>query len=133
MPDAYAPIDTLRQEVGLNQDNGASLRAEPVFTSFPASLDGAAKISGRIPFRVSDTQIITASNHATAAWAPKNDEPLVYITFGTIAASSSDRHVIYQNTLSAVKELSIQALLTTGNDMDASALGIIPNNVTVKP
>ena len=54
---AYEPIDTLRQEVGLDPENGASLRAEPVFTSFPSSLDGAVNIAGQAPFRVGSTQI----------------------------------------------------------------------------
>ncbi|MCX7347440.1 MAG: hypothetical protein NTU78_17225, partial [Alphaproteobacteria bacterium] len=35
-----APLDTLREEAGLAPDNGATLRAEPAFTSFPPSLDG---------------------------------------------------------------------------------------------
>jgi len=129
---AYEPIDTLRQEVGLSPENGASLRAEPVFTSFPSSLDGAAKIAGQAPFRVGSTQFKKTKGRTTAAWVPKDGEKLLYITFGTIAASSSDRHIVYRNALSSVKELPVRALLTTGPDMEASALDPIPENAIVE-
>ena len=132
MPKAYVSIDALHQEVRLRPDNGASLRAEPVFTSFPSSLDGVVKVTGQTPFRVAATQVITASDQATAAWKPKDGERLVYITFGTIAGSSSDRHVIYRNVMSSVEDLSIRVLLTTGRGMEASALGTIPRDVTVR-
>lgn len=50
---ATAPLDTIRQEARLDPDNGAALRAEPAFTSFPPSLDGNTLAAGaRAPFRV---------------------------------------------------------------------------------
>ncbi|MGI9569094.1 MAG: glycosyltransferase [Desulfobulbia bacterium] len=127
-----AAIDILRQEANLSLDNGASLRAEPVFTAFPYSLDGAAKTDGKVPFRIGRLQDITISTQTAPAWAPKDGEKIVYITFGTIAASSSDRHAVYRSALSAIEGLPIRALLTTGPGMEVSSLGAIPGNVTVE-
>jgi MGT family glycosyltransferase len=132
MSKANAAIDNLRQETGLTLDNGASLRAEPVFTAFPSSLDGAAKTEGKVPFRVGGSPAITTSSLTAPAWAPKEGEELIYITFGTIAASSSDRHAVYRTVLNALEGLPIRALPTTGPGMKVSALGSIPNNVTVE-
>ena len=50
------PIDRLRQGAGLPPDEGASLRSEPIFSSFPASLDGPAGEAQRVPFRVAPTR-----------------------------------------------------------------------------
>lgn len=129
---AYDSIDSLRQEIGLDQDNGESLRTEPVFTSFPSSLDGDVKSSGQSPFRVGGPTNAPIPERLDAEWIPKRGEQLVYITFGTIAASESDRHVVYQNALSSVEQLPVRALLTTGPDMEASTLDPIPDNVTVE-
>jgi UDP:flavonoid glycosyltransferase YjiC (YdhE family) len=128
---AYPAIDSLRQNFGLNSDNGKSLRDEPVFTSFPASLDGAT-LAGMAPFRVGRPQPTTSLIQTVPAWVPKNNEVFIYITFGTIAGSSLDRLPVYRATISAVEDLPIRVLLTTGPNMDISALGTIPNNVTVE-
>ena len=46
-----APLDALRTQLGLAPDQGASLRNEPVFSSFPASLDAVVSSPMRPPFR----------------------------------------------------------------------------------
>lgn len=127
-----APIDELRTRVGLAADQGASLRAEPVFSSFPASLDVVAAGSPlRPPFRARVVE--HAPNAAPAAWAPAGDpRPLIYITFGTIAGTVAHIRSIYQTSLDAVADLPVRALLTTGRGMDADALGAIPTNVHVE-
>ena len=129
---AYPAIDSLRQKAGLDPDNGASLRNEPVFTSFPLLLDGAATATGKKPFRVGESITITSTTEAVSAWMPKESEELVYITFGTIVGASSDRISIYKQTISAVEALPIRALLTTGPNLDISELGTIPNNLNVE-
>ncbi|HXU82927.1 MAG TPA: glycosyltransferase [Polyangia bacterium] len=124
------PIDRLRQDAGLPPDEGASLGSEPVFTAFPASLDGPAGESQRAPFR---SRPRDDGPTADGTWATGDGRPLVYITFGTIAGGVQSAHAAYRAALDAVAELPVSALLTTGRGLPADALGTIPANVRVEP
>ncbi|MES1166238.1 MAG: glycosyltransferase [Verrucomicrobiota bacterium] len=127
-----APLDALRVAAGLPADGGASLRAEAVFSSFPASLDRVPDSSPmQAPVRVRAVE--TAPSAAPAAWAPEGDpRPLVYITFGTIVGTVSHLRSVYRTALDAVADLPVRALLTTGRGLEPGALGAIPANVHVE-
>jgi hypothetical protein len=127
-----APVDALRTSAGLAPDEGASLRAEAVFSSFPASVD-VESIGTRMqsPFRARVVE--EAPSSAPAAWAPADDlRPLVYITFGSIVGSMPELRSIYSTALEAVADLPVRALLTTGKGLEPGALGAIPPNVHVE-
>jgi UDP:flavonoid glycosyltransferase YjiC (YdhE family) len=127
-----APIDALRTAAGLPADDGASLRAEAVFSSFPASLDRVPDGSRmRAPLRA--RVVDAAPSSAPVAWAPVEDpRPLVYITFGTIVGSTPHLRSVYRTSLDAVADLPVRALLTTGRGLEPGALGAIPDNVHVE-
>jgi len=127
-----APIDSLRALAGLPPDRGASLRAEAVFSSFPASVDGVAGGSRmRAPFRARVVE--DPPTAAPVAWAPAGDpRPLVYITFGSIIGTMPDQRSIYRTALDAVADLPVRALLTTGRALEIDRLGAIPANVWVE-
>jgi UDP:flavonoid glycosyltransferase YjiC (YdhE family) len=131
-PNVAAPLDALRASVGLAPDAGAALSAEPVFSSFPASLDIAPASSRmRAPFRA--RVIDEAPSSTLAAWAAADDaRPLVYITFGSIIGGIERFRSIYRMALDAVAELPVRALLTTGKGLDPASLGAIPANVHVE-
>jgi UDP:flavonoid glycosyltransferase YjiC (YdhE family) len=124
-------VDELRTRWGLAPDAGASMRAEAVFSSFPASLDRVPAGSPmRAPFRVRAVE--DAPSTAPAPWAPAGDpRPLVYITFGTIVGTMADVRSIYRTSLESIADLPVRALLTTGYGFEANALGAIPGNVHV--
>jgi UDP:flavonoid glycosyltransferase YjiC (YdhE family) len=126
------PITALRALAGLPPDKGASLRAEPVFSSFPASLDRVPSASPmQPPFRA--RVIDEAPSSAPAVWAKSDDpRPLVYITFGTIIGTNALGRSIYRTSLEAVANLPVRALLTTGQDLDPDVLGAIPPNAHVQ-
>ena len=126
-----APLDALRALSGLSPDEGASMRTEAVFSSFPASLDCVPAGSPmRAPFRA--RVVDDAPGSADARWVPAEDgRPLVYITFGTIVGTMADARSIYRTALDAVADLRVRALLTTGRGFDVGALGEIPSNVHV--
>ncbi|HXI59370.1 MAG TPA: glycosyltransferase [Polyangia bacterium] len=136
------PMDNLRRGVGLPPDGAAFLRTEPVFSAFPASLDDPpAPDAGApmpVPFRVGTPDEAPASQArttpvATPLWAAAGDSrPLVYVTFGTIAASSPGFRAIYRTALDAIAGLPVRALLTTGRGLDGGTLGTIPANVHVE-
>ena len=126
-------LDEFRAACGLPGDGGASLRAEPIFTAFPAFLDGNADAVGwRAPFRSREPGAPTPPSKTSPAWAPRDGEPLIYITFGTVSGSSERAKATYRAALEAVSALPVRALLTTGPVMDPKALGPIPANVAVE-
>jgi len=126
-------LDALRGVAGLGPDGGAALRAEKVFTAFPASLDGdAAAPGGRVPFRVAGSRGGPVSTKDTPDWAAKNGLPFLYVTLGTVSGRSERVRAAYREILEAIGTLPVSALLTTGPVMTAEALGTVPDNVTVK-
>jgi UDP:flavonoid glycosyltransferase YjiC (YdhE family) len=129
---AIEPIDALRRHAGLAADAGAALRAEPVFTAFPPSLDGTgAERQLHAPLRIRMADETPSS--ATPYWAPADDGTLlIYITFGTIVGGMADARSIYRTSLEAVASLPVRALLTTGPGIEHDMLGPIPANVRVE-
>ena len=126
-------LDALRRVAGLSPDGGAALRAEKVFTAFPASLDtDAAAPSGQVPFRVSGSRGVPVSAKETSDWAAKNRLPFLYVTLGTVSGRSERVRAAYREILEAIGTLPVSALLTTGPVMTTEALGTVPDNVTVK-
>ena len=133
---AAEPVDTLRRAAGLAVDEGASLDAEPIFTSFPESFEGRTQSAGsRMIYRVGQGKGAppSTSPSTSTAWQPDGDGvPFVYITFGTVATTMPDALSFYQTAIAAVAQLPVRALLTTGRGFDVHALGAIPANVRVE-
>ena len=130
---AAAPVDIIRREAGLEPDDGASLRAAPAFTSFPASLDGDAPCAGGLPpFRVRAPKDTVDPKKSPPTWALDDRLPLFFITLGTLAAGTPETHAVYRAALEAIAALPVRALLSTGAAMDPEVLGTIPANVTVE-
>jgi UDP:flavonoid glycosyltransferase YjiC (YdhE family) len=129
---AAEPIDSLRQAVGLTPDQGATLRAEDVFTSFPESFEGRADAEVLRPaYRVGPVKAVPPAT--SSAWEPSADGlPLVYITFGTVATALPEARQLYQTAMAAVSDLPVRALLTTGRGFDLGILGTVPANVRVE-
>jgi UDP:flavonoid glycosyltransferase YjiC (YdhE family) len=128
------PLDMLRSEQGLDRDNGEALRRERSFTAFPASLDGTGEEAGwGAPFRSRERKVSDPAGGPRPAWAAREGEAFVYITFGTVSGRSEKARSAYVAAVAAVAELPVCALLTTGPVMDPKALGTIPDNVTVLP
>jgi len=126
-------LDALRGVAGLGPDGGAALRAEQVFTAFPASLDGdAAAAGGRVPLRVAGSRGAAVSTQEAPNWAAKKGLPFLYVTLGTVSGRSERVRAAYREILEALGTLPVSALLTTGPVMTAEALGTVPDNVTVK-
>ena len=126
--------DLLRQIVGLKPDHGAALLAEPVFCAFPESMDpDEVKANRPRTFRVGQRSSPAAAvSDALPRWVPRNGEPLIYVTFGTVSGRSEKAQATYRRALDAVGTLPVRALLTTGPVMQAGLLGTIPDNVFVE-
>jgi UDP:flavonoid glycosyltransferase YjiC (YdhE family) len=126
-------IDDLRETTGLAPDGGASLCTEPVFTAFPTAL-GETRIANDAPapFVVQMPSVEVRTDAPTPAWAPRNGETFLYMTFGTVSGTTDRERAVYRTALDAVADLPVQVLLTTGPNMAEHPLGDIPPNVIVE-
>ena len=130
VPHMAEAVDLLRARIGMARDTGGAMRAEPVFTAFPASIeDPAVVLAGRAPFRARTPE---SPLNANDRWTSSGGKSLVYITFGTIAGGSPQTQTVYRAALEAVRELPVRTLLTTGPAMPLDALGVVPRNVEVE-
>lgn len=103
----------------------ARIAESPYLTCFPESLDPPRFPVSR--FRAPATQ--TAAQPRTDRWI-EDDGPLVYVSFGSVAAATPFAAVVYAKALDAVSALPVRVLLTTGgNDLE---LGVVPANVQVE-
>ncbi|MDQ3162180.1 MAG: glycosyltransferase [Actinomycetota bacterium] len=103
----------------------ARINESPYLTCYPASVDPA-------PFEVSRFREPATERHAQALpdWCPGDDQPLVYVSFGSVAATVPPAMQAYASVLEAVAELPVRVLLSTGgHDL---ALGDVPANVHVE-
>ena len=122
-----AALARLREDHGLRIPEAG---AETRFTLLPPRLEHPAHPGphGVHRFREHDAP----TNGAAAAWLPPNDDPLVYLTFGTAAPQMGFFPDLYRAAIDALAPLPINLLVTTGRDRDPAALGSVPANVRVE-
>jgi len=67
-------------------------------------------------------------------WWPGNDDPLVYLTFGSVAAANHLPYfpALYRAAIDALAPLPVRVLLTIGDERDHAELGPLPANVHVE-
>jgi UDP:flavonoid glycosyltransferase YjiC (YdhE family) len=100
--------------------------ATPYITRFPASMDPSAFPS---------TWRYRGGGGAAAPlprWWANDDDPLVYLTFGTVAGGESGRAPLLRDALDEISPLGVRVLVTTGPGTDPSDLGRVPANVRVR-
>lgn len=104
----------------------------PVFTIVPPSLDGggAPARDGRRVVR-HRAGAGTGAGRLPAAWG-NPEHPLVYVTFGTVAAGMADLADLYRSALAALAGLPVRVLLTTGRGGGAGTAGPVPANAHVE-
>lgn len=88
---------------------GARITATPYLTFFPSSLDSDRELSPTHRFRIPQAAPAPLPDH----WSG-DDRPLVYVTFGSVAASVPWAAPIYEVAVEAVADLPARVLLTTG-------------------
>jgi UDP:flavonoid glycosyltransferase YjiC (YdhE family) len=101
------------------------IAASSYLTYFPPSVDPA-------PFDVTRIRhpAVEAEHRPLPDWWPGVDGPLVYVSFGSVAATFPPAAQVYARALEAVAELPVRVLLSTGgNDVE---LGEVPANVHVE-
>ncbi|MES1193360.1 MAG: hypothetical protein ABUM26_03475, partial [Solirubrobacterales bacterium] len=96
---ATPALDAQRAELGLPADPaGNRLRETPYFTMVPALLDDAPATPAQVSRFRQDDQVLDAGSSAPLPdWWPGNTDPLVYLSFGSVAGAS---HIPYFPALS---------------------------------
>ena len=128
---ARGPVDVIRQAEGLPADpDGHALRDSTWLSTFPRGLD-----EGRMPdmHRFHDPAWDEEPKELPEWWPGRGDQPLVYVTFGSVAGQFPQALPAYGVALSAVADLPVRVLLTVGRDLDPGALPDTPDNVHVEP
>jgi hypothetical protein len=127
---AAGAIDAIRQAQGLPSDPSAErLRSSPYLSLFPESLDEGAQPDTR---RFHDPAWEQPPGGLPAWWPGREEQPLVYVTFGSVAGSFPQALRVYDVALRAVAELPVRVLLTVGRDLDLEALPEPPDNVRIE-
>jgi UDP:flavonoid glycosyltransferase YjiC (YdhE family) len=126
---AAGAVDELRAELGLAPDPEArALRDSPYLTLVPGALEAPSAGSPRAihRFRARD------GSGATAARWTRDARPVVYVTFGSVAALLGLYPRVYRAAIDALAGVPAQVLVTVGEDAEPAALGPLPPNVRVE-
>jgi UDP:flavonoid glycosyltransferase YjiC (YdhE family) len=122
------PLEEMRARVGLRPDpRGARLTSSPYLTQAPRSLE--------LPSGQPDTAWRFRAPLGAGSlpdWWPGNDDPLVYVSFGTAVPGTDDFLGLCRGTIDAVADMPIRVLLTVGEDHDPAGLGALPASVHVE-
>ena len=127
-PLVAAKLGPVREALGLRPDpEGDALARCPYLTLFPSSFEDPAA-SGPV-----DAHRYRDGHHRPMIGDRAAERPLVYVTFGTVAAGIP----LYAPALNAVvgalaAEPGIRVLVTVGHNADPAALGPLPAHVRVE-
>jgi UDP:flavonoid glycosyltransferase YjiC (YdhE family) len=134
-------LSELSTIAGLPPERGAELLLHgDSLTSVPAALDSGDLTLGESepePARGDQGRIwrfrtdAPAEARLPAAWG-NPDEPLVYVSYGSVTARQPEFAPIYDATLRALADLPIRVLMTTGLSLEPADLEPIPPNSHVE-
>ena len=131
---AAPAVDDARRALGLSPDpNGDRLRAAPYLTVVPEQLEHpAAAVTPTATHRFAHGQQPGGGCAPELPdWWPGNDDPLVYLSFGSVAAGAHMPYfpALYHAAIDVLAALPVRVLVTIGNDRDVEELGTLPANV----
>jgi UDP:flavonoid glycosyltransferase YjiC (YdhE family) len=125
------PLDRLRAEAGLPPDpHPERLWDEPRLTMAPRSLEDPSAPS---PLGTRRFREPARPARPLRDWWRGAGEPLVYVSFGSVAPGSGFFPGLYRSAIDALAELPIRVLMTVGTEVDPSELGPLPERVHVEP
>ena len=131
---AAPEVDKARAQLDLPRDPGGErLAAAPILTTIPQELEdptvGPSARTSRFRFEVG------AGAEELPNWWPGNEGPLVYLTFGSVAAGAHLPYypALYRSAIAALAPLAVRVLVTVGDaERELEELGEVPPNVHVE-
>ena len=128
---ARPALNGFRTELGLPDDPEAErILTSPYLTLVPPALEGPTVPGPRqaVRFRAGDPGPLTPLPN----WWPGNDDPLVYLTFGSMAGYLGYFPALYRAAIEALAALPVRILVSTGHGGDPAELRRLPPNVHVE-
>ena len=123
-------LETPVEELGCTT---AGLREAPRWTTVPPSFDQLAHVtSGPVTYARHPADDGSSAGPLPRWWSDREDRPLVYVTFGSVAAGIGLFPGFYARVLDQLADLQARVLLTLGEAGDVTALGAVPPNVHVE-
>ena len=132
---AAPAVDALRSANGLPADPaGDRLLDTPCLTMMSAALDDGAAIARGRTHRFAPEVVRTAAPPPLDAWLDGDRDPLVLVSFGSVAAGAHMPFypAVYRAAIDALAPLGVRVLVTLGAARDRAALGPLPANVHVE-
>jgi UDP:flavonoid glycosyltransferase YjiC (YdhE family) len=126
-----ALVDEPLRTLGSTQGS-AGLRAAPRLTLVPPSLEEAQQPARGPIHRFRFPSVPDPQSELPWAWWPDQQAPLVYVTFGSVAAGIGFFPDFYRAVLGALADLPVRILLTVGEAGDPALLGPTPSNTHVE-
>lgn len=132
LPVVAAPLAELDAVAGLPEGTALhALTSTPVLSSVPAEVDGEGEAGGARVMRFRDDSLTAGSGSPPPPWGDQ-DHPLVYVTFGSVAAGLPPFAGLYRSVLDALAGEQIRVLMTTGHALDPGSLAPWPANARVE-
>ena len=129
LPIVAAPLAELDAIAGLPEGTAyQALTSGPVLSSVPAEVDGDGE--ARV-MRFRDDSLTVGSGSPPPPWG-NPDHPLVYVTFGSVAAGLPPFAGLYRSVLDALAGEHLRVLMTTGRALELSSLAPWPANARVE-
>ena len=121
---------TTLDEIGCSS---AGLLSAPRWTTVPPSFDLPAETSTGAVTHAREPRAARADEQSLPDWwSGDDDQPLVYVTFGSVAAGIGLFPVFYARVLEQLAAVPARVLLTLGPAGDPADLGPVPANVHVE-
>jgi UDP:flavonoid glycosyltransferase YjiC (YdhE family) len=135
MEDVWLPVvDEPLRELGSTRGL-AGLLAAPRLSLVPATFeDDDAEHAARPTHRFRYPAPPSSKAAPPPAWWPflEPETPLVYMTFGSVAASAGFFPDVYRAMIDALADMPARVLLTVGNAADPERLGPLPPSIHVE-
>jgi UDP:flavonoid glycosyltransferase YjiC (YdhE family) len=123
-------LDEPLRELGV-ADGAQGLRDVPRWTTLPESFDVPATVVAEPPARFRGFEAYGDAAPLPDWWGGR-DGPLVYVTFGSVAAGLGLFPTFYARVLESLADAEVRVLMTLGEAGDVEALGTLPANVHVE-
>lgn len=132
LPIVESPLAELDAIAGLPEGTACrALTSGPILSCIPAEVDGEGETGGLRVRRFRNPSLIAGQGSPPPPWGDQ-DHPLVYVTFGSVAAGLPPFAGLYQAVLDALASEPLRVLMTTGRAFEPGSLSPLPANARVE-
>jgi len=131
LPMLIEPLAELRTMAGLPEPNFDAIRDQPTFTCIPPTFDTPLPADAKNVWRFGERSDRGRAGNLPGEWGDA-DAALVYATFGSVTGTVGPFAAVYPGVIAALADIPVRVLLTTGEGVESSALGALPDNVRVE-